>query len=55
MGPPTAPRAHEQTPVPLEPLSSPDFYRIWKSFGPPYLPAFISEQGNDGGLCGTET
>lgn len=22
---------------------------------PPYLPAFISEQGNDGRLCGTET
>lgn len=32
---PTVPRAHELTSQPPVPLSSPDFYRIWKSFGPP--------------------
>lgn len=48
---PNNPRAQVRTPAPL---SSPDFYRMWKSFGPPSLPAFISEQGNDGRLCGTE-
>lgn len=26
-----------------------------EKFRAPYLPAFISEQGNDGRLCGTET
>lgn len=43
-----------ETPNPCAPVF-PRLLQNLEKFRAPYLPAFISEQGNDGRLCGTET